>query len=213
MLEWAAPLQRYVAGKRVLAFLHRTTEGRWLPIGLSYGTLYPGDDGFAAYRTSIREALALQSDPPVSEADKTNWHIRAAAAPSTRWHGLWPLVWDTDMTWQKEGEPLRLLGPQRQALRRIFLATAPSDETLSLFLEALRDDHTREVDAVAIASVGAMDPSQVGYYDRLHTIQTLLKRLHEDDLLSLIQDNKMTMDAAWAEANRRHPPVPTQQTR
>lgn len=194
---------RYLTGKRVLTFLVRGPDGHFIPVGLSYGTVYPDDAGIDAFRTRIREAIALQSDPPVSNIDKVDWHIRATAHPATRWDGLWPLV-HTETPEEESAIATRLLPAQRSALRRVFLKEAPHDATLALFLEALKSDHSKQVDAVAIARVGAMDPSLTRQNDRWLAVVALLDRLDEQELLADLKDDKIDMGRAWYETSLRH---------
>lgn len=219
VVEYSADLScpappHYQTGKRVLTFLRRTSGGRFAVLGLSWGTQYP-EDNFGAFKARIREALVLQSDPPVSEVDKVDWHIRTAAEPATRWDGLWPLVRSSRP--DDDGPGIHMLPAQLRRLRKVFLSEKPSDGALGVFLMALARDHSKAVDAVAIAGVGAMDPSQTTGEERWLAMVALLKRLEEHDLLARLKAGAVPIDAAWAEVEQRHRaptrPKPRAQTR
>jgi hypothetical protein len=147
---------RYVEHKEVLAFLERE-KGRWQTVGLSYGTLYPGK-GLGDYREMIRRAVDLQSRGRVSEADRIDWLVEAAARPATRWHGLYPLEPDADELnsfYDRNRKPLwTALSPEQ--VRRIadgFISTPPTDRTLPMALALFRNLPSREIDEAALSAI------------------------------------------------------------
>src|SRR5262245_8321475 len=81
---------RYEAGKVVAAFLTREGD-RLHTVGLSYGTLYPATQEVGDFRDRVKEAVGLQKAGVVDPRERVAWHVRAAARPATRWHGLYGL--------------------------------------------------------------------------------------------------------------------------
>lgn len=205
---------RYEVGRRVLAFLKQGTDGRFSTVGLSYGTRYPAESELDAFRTRIREAVALQSDPPVSDVDMIDWLIRTAAQPATRWHGIEPfgnyMRAGFGYSGKRDVQLADMLRPEQlEQLRRVFLLAPPDDDTLPMFLAALRNDRSREIDAAAIAAVGRMNASTTRSGSRPIAFALLLDRLGEKDLRTRYENASRSglidVDTAWTELRQRRP--------
>ncbi len=147
---------RYVPGETVLTFLARGETlaarlrasprhvrrmtalwaGHWFTIGASYGTLYHDADDRALMHDLVDDAIVLQGTPPVPEAERRAWHIRAASRRATRWHGLDPLRPVPEGLQYFYG--LRPWSPpttdERLEVMRGFVAEPSDDETLAMTL-------------------------------------------------------------------------------
>jgi hypothetical protein len=137
----------FTPGRRVLAFLARE-QGALVNVGLASGTRYPRTpEAVDAYRTAVREAIALQ-DPwpsrPSSASQRRAWQLRLISHASTRADGL-PLLLQPEAVWTDE---------ERQVLARAFVEAPPVDDALPAMLRALEPTPDP---AVTTAAVSAFD--------------------------------------------------------
>jgi hypothetical protein len=170
---------RYLEGETVLAFLEsgesrtrgitdaqarkklaKKWSGRWFTVALSYGTLYPDPEAVPAMRQLVAEALRLQSQGAVSDADRRQWLVRAAAEPATRWHGLYGLSRQSDAMhsfYDRREAPLDLVSSltsvERWTLARAFCADPLLDQTVPMMLRVLAGHRDRAVDFTALAAI------------------------------------------------------------
>jgi len=137
----------FTPGRRVLAFFARE-QGALANVGLASGTRYPRTpEAVNAYRTAVREAIALQ-DPwpsrPSSAAQRRAWQLRLISHPATRADGL-PLLLQPGVVWTDD---------ERQVLARAFVDAPPVDDALPAMLRALEP---LPDPAVTTAAVSAFD--------------------------------------------------------
>jgi len=181
----AAP--RYAKGKVVAAFLGRE-EDHWSTVALSYGTLYPAAGEIEDFRARVKEAVELQARPELDPEDKTEWLVRAASRPSTRWHGLYELIPESDGLHfyydQKGGTRTgreHLTPAQLTRIARGFVTQPSVDRTLPMILSLFQDLPYHAFDRAAIAVVEALllrDTVPWWFDDAL---EPLLKRLGDPD--------------------------------
>ena len=180
MLVCPAPA-RYMTGGRVLAFLHRD-EGAWRTTSLSYGTLYPQDDGIPIFRSLVARAVRLQAAASVSDDAYMNWIVDAASHPATRWHGLYPLIPRSDILHSRYDKRTGISIIDRltdQHLARIaegFIASPPTDRTLPMALAALASYSSERLDMAALASMEAVMSSEPVPWWAKDALRHLLER-------------------------------------
>jgi hypothetical protein len=153
---------RYEAGLPVLTFLTHDKKGRYETVGLSYGTLYPEPGDVAAFRNAVRQALIVQAtkDPDQRGSARTEWLVSVAAAPATRWHGLYELASDGDALHAFYDDRVRKTTPlsaaQKETLATAFASTRVLDASLPMMLKLLSGHPSTAVDQTAVAAVDTL---------------------------------------------------------
>jgi hypothetical protein len=136
--------------------------GRWLTVGLSYGTLYPEPADLPVYRDLVREAARLQSRGRVPDSARREWYLRAAERRATRWHGLYELAPATDAlhsfydTSGRTGGDPGLSSRELDRLARGFVREPSFDNTLPMALSLFSGYASREVDRAAVSVIEAL---------------------------------------------------------
>jgi hypothetical protein len=184
---------RYVPGKLVAAFLSRGEDG-WYTVGLSYGTLYPAAGEVGDLRDRVQEAVTLHQPGVVDPRDRVAWHVRAAARPATRWHGLYGLKASSDSLHYyydskigvRAAEP-QLTTIQFEAIARGFVERPSLDRTLPMILALFEERPHSALDRAAIAAVEGVllwdkTPWWIG-----ETLERLLRRLGDPDPKARLQ--------------------------
>jgi len=150
---------RYVAGKTVVAFL-TGEEGTWATVALSYGTHYPAQGEIGDYWDRVREAVTLMSRPPVPEAERLDWLVRAASRRATRWDGLYELMPRGDSLHSSYDQKLdgrvgnaQLTDTQYQTLAMGFVEQPSVDRTLPMVLALFAGRPHHALDRAAIAAL------------------------------------------------------------
>jgi hypothetical protein len=150
---------RYEVGLPVIAFLEHDKRGRYDTVGLSYGTLYPEPNEVETYKALVKLAVAARSIEDAATRDKArvDWHVRAAIAPATRWHGIYALAPEGDALHafydRQPRKPMMLSADQLTALARGFVAAPVMDVTMPMMLKVLAAHRDPAVDETAVAAV------------------------------------------------------------
>lgn len=181
----------YREGEDVLAFLKWGKVGPdqegWSTVGLSWGTLYPDRAELADFREMVRRAVAVQTKKPMPDRVQVEWLAEAASRPGTRWHGLYPLVPESDemrSAYDRGGENValgRMLTPAH--LRRIargFVESPPTDLTLPMALAVLADYPSPEVDAAAVSALEGLFGQRKLPYWTASALGGVLRRFEGD---------------------------------
>lgn len=215
----------YREGEDVLAFLEWTRVGPgqegWSTVGLSWGTLYLDRAELADYREMVRRAVAVQTRKPMPDAVQVDWLAEAASRPATRWHGLYPLVPESDevhYAYDRGGENValgRFLEPAHlERIARGFVASPPVDVTLPMALAVLAGYRSREVDEAAVSALEGLFGQRALPYWTLDALRGALRRFEGDQaeqrlarLESTYHDSGFRIDedearAVWATARR-----------
>jgi hypothetical protein len=212
------PPPHFRAGKRVLAFLFRDKGGSYRAWYAPYSTLYPTDDDVMPLRARVDEAIALQSDPLVSDADHIDWILRAAAHPGTRWQGLEGLrpVYEESRPLPPGNKPgLRLADrmqlAQRARLKQLFLEDQEVEHNLLSYLDALQEDPSFELTQ---AAARALDQVMAGPRPNTWVLDEalgyILPRVGDQHVMvlaaySLAEEDLKKLKSIWQSAKKRHP--------
>jgi hypothetical protein len=136
--------------------------GRWITVGLSYGTLYPEPADLPVYRDLVKEAIRLQSSGSGRESARREWLLRAAERRATRWHGLYELSPSTDAlhffydsSGRRDGDP-GLSARELDRLARGFVREPSFDNALPMALSLFSGYASREVDRAAVSVIEAL---------------------------------------------------------
>jgi hypothetical protein len=130
---------RYIQGETVLAFLSKH-EGKWITVGLSYGTLYPGPDELPVLREAARSILALRAGDAAAHRQLLTG---LASRRATRWDGLFELVPEGDdlhnyyRREQPQGNAGQLTQAELAAISSGFISEPSGDQTLTMLLVLL----------------------------------------------------------------------------
>lgn len=177
----------YIEGETVLAFLQWGENGwdgtkGWNTVGLSYGTLYPSRAELSDFREMVRKAVVLQAKRPASETALIDWLAEAATRPGTRWHGLYPLVPESDeirSLYDHSGTKAlnRKLTPAHlERIARGFIASPPVDVTLPMTLAVLSNYRSKEVDEAAVSAMEGLYGQTTIPYWTLDALRGVLRR-------------------------------------
>jgi len=148
----------------VVAFLERTRDGKSYHVGsLSYGTLYPEFRDLPAFRSLVKEAMALQASADKSAAarNRTEWLVKAVEEPATRWHGLYELDSSSDGMHafydnrQRTGRA-DLTPEQRQRILKAFAERPRLDGNLVTMLSLIGSRPSAEVYQTAVAAIDTL---------------------------------------------------------
>jgi len=207
---------RYVPGKTVAAFLTRDGD-RWYTVGLSYGTLYPAAADVGDFRARIQEAVRLQRAGVEDPRERVAWHVRAAARPATRWHGLYGLRPSSDsLHYFYDGKvgvraaEVELTAADFDTIARGFIERPSLDRTLPMILALFEGRPHHALDRAAIAAVeGVLLRDEMPWWIG-ETLERLLRRLGDPDPkarlgpIGDLDDEKSTrvVREIWAGAKR-----------
>lgn len=214
----------YLEGKDVLTFLRWTKSGPdgpgWTTVGLSYGTLYPDRAELADFREMVARAVKVQTKKPMPDVVQVEWLAEAASRPGTRWHGLYPLVPESDeirYAYDRGGDNValgRMLTPaQRERIARGFVESPPVDLTLPMALAVLADYKSPAVDEAAVSAMEGLFSQRKLPYWTTASLQGVLRRFEGDKAerrltrLGMIFEDDYGVDedearAVWNQARR-----------
>lgn len=214
---------RFVEGETMVGFFSGST-GEWRATGLSYGTLYPTEQGRGVFSSLVGQALALQRRGSVSEDERRAWLVEAASHSATRWHGMYELAQGGDEVHRYYDRDRRSAPPgtgltqeQRVALARAFADDPSTDATLGMTLDLLKDVSDARFDAAVVNAMdSAVNDAESAYWlpeamalvaQRFHLkVPSKRPAVHEaDDLLSADPLFKERRDAsdAWVKLRQR----------
>jgi hypothetical protein len=161
--------ERYLPGKRVVAFLYRE-KSQWVTVALSYGTRYPvGEAAEAEYRRSVQLAVKEQqtlSPPKQGERPpraSRSWALASIEGRATRWDGLYALSSETDPTHayydQSRNQQIAISDEILAQVEAAFVRAPSYDSTLPQMLRLLK---SRKSVAVTQAASDAIETALSG---------------------------------------------------
>jgi hypothetical protein len=126
------------SGDTVLLFLHKKGEGVELT-DRAEGIKKLSDEDLAVYERRIGELNSIFDSPDVDEKEVTEWLVRCAAEPATRWEGAFELLQSSErLAWQEKQAPA-CIGTLCQKESDLAKTNQPDAATLAKFLT----DHQR----------------------------------------------------------------------
>lgn len=198
---------RYEPGETVLAFLHRGATaladwgldansadarrtaarltGRYVTVGLSYGTLYPRDEELPFLRDLVADALALQSRPTLPEGEGRAWHVRAASRRVTRWQGLYGLMTGprdalARHDWPRPSSATPSADERREVMRG-FIEEPSADDTVAMTLKFAGHQPEPEFDRAVLGQIERVLAGDEGAYWLPDAMRAVLERFGSKD--------------------------------
>lgn len=110
--------EEYAGGTKLLVFLTRRGATGYTPTDYRYAIKKLSEDGLKVYLRRIEELSAIESREKPDPAEITEWLVRCAEEPATRWEGGYgPSEPCADDDCRKEAEQRRVAGVEARTQR------------------------------------------------------------------------------------------------